>query len=153
MRLVLATLATFRVSVAAAAVGLAQAALDESVRHTTSRRQFGKPLARLGAVANMLADSWTDIEMSRLLTYRAAELARESPGETMPFSAMAKLAATEMADRVADRAVQSMGRFGLIADSKIDRLYREARPMRVYEGASEVLRLSIARALTEEVAA
>jgi acyl-CoA dehydrogenase len=151
IRLVLATLATFRVSVGAAAVGLAQAALDEAVRHTTTRNQFGRPLARLGAVAGMLADSWTEIEMARLLTYRAAELAREHPGgETLHYSSMAKLAATEAADRVVDRTVQMMGRFGLIADSKIDRLYRGARPMRIYEGASEILRLGIARGLTEE---
>ncbi len=148
--LVLATLGVFRVSVAGAAVGLAQAALEEAVRHTRTRVQFGRPLARLGPVAQMLADSWTEIEMARLLTYRAASLAVDDPAAALQHSSMAKLAASEMASRVVDRCVQMMGRFGLIRHSKIERLYRQARPMRIYEGASEVLRLGIARQLTDE---
>jgi acyl-CoA dehydrogenase len=151
MDLVLATLGVFRVSVAGAAIGLAQAALEEAVRHTRTREQFGRPLARLGPVAQMLADSWTEVEMARLLTYRAASLAKEDPAASLHHSSMAKLAASEMASRVVDRCVQMMGRWGLIRDSKIERLYRQARPMRIYEGASEVLRLGIARKLTEEV--
>lgn len=149
--LVLATLSVFRVSVAGAAVGLAQAALEEAVRHTRTREQFGKPLARLGPVAQMLADSWTEIEMARLLTYRAAAMARSDPSATLPHSSMAKLAASEMASKVVDRCVQMMGRWGLVHDSKIGRLYRQARPMRIYEGASEVLRLGIASELTRIV--
>jgi len=149
--LVLATLGVFRVSVAGAAVGLAQAALEEAVRHTRTRIQFGRPLARLGPVAQMLADCWTEIEMARLLTYRAAHMAIEDPAASLHHSSMAKLAASEMASRVVDRCVQVMGRFGLIRGSKIEKLYRQARPMRIYEGASEVLRLGIARQLTEEV--
>ncbi len=151
MDLVLATLGVFRVSVAGAAVGLAQAALEEAVRHTRSRIQFGRPLARLGPVAQMLADSWTEVEMARLLTYRAASLAIDDPAAALHHSSMAKLAASETASRVVDRCVQMMGRFGLIRNSKMERLYRQARPMRIYEGASEVLRLGIARQLTEEV--
>jgi acyl-CoA dehydrogenase len=149
--LVLATLGIFRVSVAGAAVGLAQAALEEAVRHTRTRQQFGRPLARLGPVAQLLADCWTEIEMARLLTYRAAFRAIDDPAAALPHSSMAKLAATEMASRVVDRCVQVMGRFGLIRGSKIERLYRQARPMRIYEGASEVLRLGIARELTQVV--
>jgi acyl-CoA dehydrogenase len=125
--------------------------LEEAVRHTRTRVQFGRPLARLGPVAQMLADSWTEIEMARLLTYRAASLAVDDPAAALQHSSMAKLAASEMASRVVDRCVQMMGRFGLIRHSKIERLYRQARPMRIYEGASEVLRLGIARQLTEEV--
>jgi len=149
--LVLATLGVFRVSVAGAAVGLAQAALEEAVRHTRTRVQFGRPLARLGPVAQMLADCWTEVEMTRLLTYRAACLAVDDPAASLNHSSMAKLAASEAASRVVDRCVQMMGRYGLIRNSKIERLYRQARPMRIYEGASEVLRLGIARQLTEEV--
>ena len=149
MDLVLATLAVFRVSVAGAALGVAQAALDEATRHAAERRQFGRPLARLGAVAAMLADSWTEIEMARLLTYKAAAMARDNPAASLHYSSMAKLAATETAGRTVDRAVQIMGRFGLVRDTKIERLYRQARPMRIYEGASEVLRLGIARALVD----
>lgn len=150
MSLVLATLGVFRVSVAGAAVGLAQAALDEAVRHTSTRIQYGRPLNRLGAVAQMLADSWTEIEMARLITYRAAHLASKDSAASIHYSSMAKLGASEMASRVVDRCVQMMGRFGLIKGSKIERLYRQARPMRIYEGSSEVLRQSIARKLSEE---
>jgi len=149
--LVLATLAVFRVSVAGAACGLARAALEEAVRHTRTRIQFGRPLAKLGPVAQMLADCWTEIEMAQLLTYRAASYAVTDPAAALPHSSMAKLAATEAASRVVDRCVQMMGRFGLIRNSKIERLYRQARPMRIYEGASEVLRLGIAKQLSEEV--
>jgi acyl-CoA dehydrogenase len=149
--LVMATLAVFRVSVAGAAVGLAQTALEEAVRHTRTREQFGRPLARLGPVAQMLADSWTEIEMARLLTYRAAAMAKDDPAATLQHSSMAKLAASEAAGKVVDRCVQVMGRFGLIRGSKIEKLYRQARPMRIYEGSSEVLRLGIARELTEIV--
>ena len=147
--LVLATLAVFRVSVAGAAIGLAQAALDEALKHTKSREQFGRPLARLGPVAQILADCATEIEMARLLTYRAAGKAVENPADNLHYSSMAKLAASEMAGRVVDRCVQVMGRFGLIRGTRIEALYRQARPMRIYEGASEVLRQSIARKLCE----
>ena len=121
------------------------------LRHAAGRVQFGRPLARLGPVAAMLADSWTDVEQARLLTYRAAHLARRDPAAALPHSSMAKLAASEAAGRVVDRAVQVMGRWGLVRDSQVERLYRQARPMRIYEGASEVLRLGIARALVDEV--
>lgn len=146
----LATLGVFRVSVAGAAVGLAQAALDEAVRHTSTRIQFGRPLAKLGPVAQMLADCWTEIEMARLITYRAAFMACEDPSASLNQSSMAKLAASEMASRVVDRCVQMMGRWGLESQSKIERLYRQARPMRIYEGSSEVLRLGIAKQLMTE---
>lgn len=147
--LVLATLAVFRVSVAGAAIGLASAALGEMLGHANARTQFGRPLARLGAVAEMLADSATEIEMARLLAYSAAERAGVDAAAALPLSSMAKLAATETAARVVDRGVQIMGRFGLVRGSKMERLYRQARPMRIYEGSSEVLRVSIARALSE----
>jgi acyl-CoA dehydrogenase len=152
-RLALTTLATFRVSVAGAAVGLAQAALDEAVRHTSSREQFGTPLARLGPVPGMLARSWTDIEMARSLTYRAAAAAARDPLANLYLSSMAKVAATEISGQVVDRAVQLMGRFGLVRGSLIERLYREARPMRIYEGATEVILDSLARQLIKRQAA
>ncbi len=148
---VLATLAVFRISVAGAAVGLMEGALQEAVRHTRSREQFGRPLAKHGPVATLLADSWADLESARLLTYQTAEMAAENPAETLDRSSLAKLHATEAACRVVDRCVQSMGRWGLIRGSRIEKYYRQARPMRVYEGASEVLRLGIASRLVEEV--
>lgn len=147
--LALATLATFRVSVAGAAIGLAQAALDEAVRHTTGRDQFGVPLARLGPVPNLLATSWVEIEMARSLTYRAAAAAARDPLANLHLSSMAKVGATEVAGRVADRAVQVMGRFGLVRGGLVERLYREARPMRIYEGATEVVLDSLAKQLVK----
>jgi acyl-CoA dehydrogenase len=145
--LMLATLATFRVSVAGAAVGVAQAALDEALRHTSGREQFGVPLARLGPVPSLLALSWTEIEMARSLTYRAAAAAARDPLAGLSLSSMAKVGATEVAGRVVDRAVQVMGRFGLVRGSVIERLYREARPMRIYEGSTEVILDSLSKQL------
>jgi acyl-CoA dehydrogenase len=147
--LVLATLATFRVTVAGAAVGLAQAALDEAVRHTTTRHQFGSALARLGPIPQLIGTSWMEIEQARILTYRAASRAAEDPLGNLHLSSMAKVAATETAGRVTDRAVQMMGRFGLISGSTVERLYRNARPMRIYEGGNEVLLGQLARTLTK----
>ena len=149
--LVLATLATFRVSVAGAAVGLAEAALREAVRHAASREQFGMPLARLGGVPAALAASWTEIEMARALTYRAAAAATRDPRAALSLSSMAKVGATEAAGRVLDRCVQVMGRFGLVRGSAIERLYREARPMRIYEGSTEVIFDSLAKQLVKDV--
>ena len=145
--LVLATLATFRVSVAGAAVGLAQAALDEAIRHTSGRKQFGRPLVETGPIPHLLGLSWTEIESARALTYRAADRAGRDPLGTLDLSSMAKVAATETAGRVVDRAVQVMGRFGLVTGSKVERLYRNARPMRIYEGGNEVLTGQLARRL------
>lgn len=128
-----------------------EGALEEAVRHTRDREQFGRPLARHGPVAALLADSWSDLEAARLLTYQTAAMAADDPAETLDRSSLAKLNATEAATRVVDRCVQSMGRWGLIRGSKIEKYYRQARPMRVYEGASEVLRLGIASRLVRDV--
>jgi Acyl-CoA dehydrogenases len=147
--LVLATLATFRVSVAGAAVGIAQAALDEALRHTRGREQFGRPLNQIGAVAQLLARGWVEIEAARSLTYRAAAAASRDPLGALHLSSMAKVAATEAAGRVTDAAVQVMGRFGLVRGSVVERLYRAARPMRIYEGSNEVLLDALARQLNK----
>jgi acyl-CoA dehydrogenase len=110
-----------------------------------SREQFGRPLLKHGPVAQLLADSWTDVEMTRLLTYRAADAARREDNTALTQCSMAKVAATEAAGRVVDRCVQVMGRWGVVRNSPIERYYRQARPMRLYEGASEVLKLGLAR--------
>lgn len=146
--LVLQTLATFRVSVAGSAVGVAQAALDEAVRHTTRREQFGSTLARLGPIPQMLGTCWMEVEQARLLTYMAATRAAPDPLGALHWSSMAKVAATEAAGRVVDRCVQMMGRFGVVTGSTIERLYRNARPMRIYEGGNEVLLGQLAKTLT-----
>ncbi|MDE0195819.1 MAG: acyl-CoA dehydrogenase family protein [bacterium] len=148
---VLATLSVFRASVAGAAVGLMEGALEIAAAHAAERRQFGRPLVRLGPVAALLADSWADLESSRLLAYRAADAAREDPASSLDYSSLAKLAATEAACRVVDRCVQVMGRWGLIRGARIEQYYRQARPMRIYEGASEVLRLGVATRLCGDI--
>jgi acyl-CoA dehydrogenase len=147
--LVLATLATFRVSVAGAAIGLAEAALREAIAHASDRELFGVKLARLGGVPASLASSWIDIEMARSLAYRAAATAALDPMAALSLSSMAKVGGTEAAGRVVDRCVQIMGRFGLVRGSKIERLYREARPMRIYEGSTEVILDSLANQLVK----
>jgi acyl-CoA dehydrogenase len=144
---VLATLGTFRVSVAGAAIGLAEAALSEAMRHATQREMFGTTLSRLGGVPATISLSWTEIEMARALTYRAAAAASRDPRANLHLASMAKVGATEVSGRVVDRAVQMMGRFGLVQGSTIERLYREARPMRIYEGSTEVILDSLARQL------
>jgi acyl-CoA dehydrogenase len=149
---VLATLSIFRASVAAAAVGLAQTAVNEARDHAMRREAFGRPLIKIGAVAALLADSAADVSSARLMAYRAAELAREDAQAHLGDSSMAKLFATEACSRVVDRCVQVMGRWGLVEGSRIERCYRQARPMRVYEGASELLRLEVARQLSREAA-
>jgi acyl-CoA dehydrogenase len=149
MKLVLGTLTVFRVSVAGAAVGLADAALRVAAAHAANREQFGRPLSKLGPVAQLLADSWTEVEMARLLTYRAADAARRDGSAALTGCTMAKVAATEAAGRVVDRCVQVMGRWGIVRGSPMERYYRQARPMRLYEGASEVLKLGLARDLCD----
>lgn len=147
--LVLATLGTFRVSVAGAAVGLAQAALDEALRHCTGRLQFGAPLTSIGAVSQKLALCWSEIEMTRTFVHRAAAAAAVDPRGSLDLASMAKVNATEMVGRVVDSCVQVMGRFGIVTGSLMERYYREARPMRIYEGATEVLLDSLARQLVK----
>jgi acyl-CoA dehydrogenase len=151
--LMLATLATFRVSVAGSAVGMAQRALDEALLYTAGREQFGVPVARLGPVPSMLSMSWVDIEQARALTYQAAAAAARDPLSSLNQSSMAKVAATEAAGRVLDRAVQVTGRFGLTRGTVIERLYRGVRPMRIYEGSTEVILDSLSKQLLKGVAA
>lgn len=149
-RLMLQTLAVFRVTVAGSAVGLAHAALEEARQHALTREQFGAPLIELGAVSQALALSWTEVEAARSMVYRAAAMAKADPLGALHFSSMAKVFATETAAKVVDRSMQTMGRFGLVRGSKIERLYRNARPLRIYEGSTEVLLDSLARKLGKD---
>ena len=137
----------FRPSVGAAAVGLARRALAETLRHTGRRQLFGKPMTALDGVQMALAEMATDIEGAALLVYRAA-WSYDVRGERGAYEAcMAKLAGSEAAGRVVDRAVQLLGGQGVTRGNIIEQLYREARPMRIYEGASEIQKLVIARGL------
>ena len=137
----------FRPSVGAAGVGLARRALHETLVHTDQRRLFGKAMHGLEGVQMALADMATDLEGAALLVYRAA-WAHDVRGERGAYEAcMAKLAGSEAAGRIVDRAVQLLGGKGVTRGNIIEQLYREARPMRIYEGASEIQKLVIARNL------
>lgn len=144
------TLDLFRPSVGAFAVGMAQAALDTAIAHTTTREAFGGVLSDQQAVSHKLADMATRLEASRLLVYAAASAydAGAEPAEVTRRSAMAKLDATETAQFVVDSAVQLVGARALQRGHLLEHLYREVRAPRIYEGASEVQRTIIGRSLT-----
>jgi acyl-CoA dehydrogenase len=145
-KLAMRTLDVFRTSVAGAALGFGQRALDEALRHVRARTMFGRTLADLQLTQAALAEMATELEAARLLTYRAAW--RRDRGEAATGEvAMAKMAATESAQRVIDRAVQLFGARGVVRGSITERLYREIRALRIYEGATEVQKLIIAREL------
>jgi acyl-CoA dehydrogenase len=147
LALALETLDAFRPTVGAAAVGLARRALDEALERIEARVQFKAPLADNAQVQALLADAWTDVEASRLLVYRAAWLADNQAGRTTLEASMSKLHATETAQRAIDLAVQLSGGLGVVRGRVVERLYREVRALRIYEGASEVQRAVIAREL------
>ncbi|MGB6352745.1 MAG: acyl-CoA dehydrogenase family protein [Steroidobacteraceae bacterium] len=145
-KIAMRTLDIFRTSVAAAALGFAQRALDESIAQARSRRMFGRRLADQQLTQAALAEMATDLEAARLLTYRAAWL-RDGGQRVTKEAAMAKMTATETAQRVIDRAVQLFGARGVVRGEVAERLYREVRALRIYEGATEVQKLIIAREL------
>jgi acyl-CoA dehydrogenase len=143
-RYALAVLETFRTSVAAAALGMAGRAIAETIDHIMNRRQFGSRLADLAVVQSRLADMVTEYEASRLLVYRSAAR-RDGGAARIPVeSATAKLFATEAAQRIIDSAVQLHGGAGVLKGAPVERLYREVRTLRIYEGASDILKLVIA---------
>ena len=151
LRLALGTLDVFRTSVGAAAVGMARRALDEAVAHVGARVQFGKPLAEQQLTQAALAEMATDLDAARLLVCRAAwERDHAPPGARSDgvSVAMAKMYATEAAQRIIDRAVQLFGGLGVTQGSVVERLYREIRPLRIYEGTTEIQKLIIGAALT-----
>ena len=140
------TLDRLRATVAAAACGMAARALSEALTHARSRSQFGRNLADFQLVQSKIAWMATELTAARLLTYRAAAAAADGGGDDLTLrSAMAKLYATEAAQRVVDEAVQILGGRGVLADSPVDRLYRAVRALRIYEGTSEIQQLVIAR--------
>ena len=146
MRLALGTLDVFRTSVGAAACGMARRALDETIARVKSRVQFGKPLAEFQLTQAALAEMATDLDAARLLVYRAAWL-KDHGSRASTEVAMAKLFATEAAGRIIDRAVQLHGGLGVVLGSVVEQLYREIRPLRIYEGTSEIQKLIIGGAL------
>lgn len=145
-KVAMATLDVFRTSVAAAALGFARRALHEALRHATSRKMFGQALADFQLTQAKLAAMATGIDAAALLTYRAAWL-RDQGRRVTVEAAMAKMTATETAQQVIDSAVQIFGALGVKSEETVERLYREIRPLRIYEGATEVQQLIIARGI------
>jgi acyl-CoA dehydrogenase len=151
-KVAMATLDVFRTSVAAAALGFARRALDEALARAASRQMFGKTLADFQLTQAKLAQMATGIDAAALLTYRAAWL-RDQGRRVTKEAAMAKLTATETAQQVIDAALQMFGGLGVVSGQTVETLYREIRALRIYEGASEVQQLIIARELLGEHAA
>jgi acyl-CoA dehydrogenase len=148
-KVAMATLDVFRTSVAAAALGFARRALDEALAHAQSRKMFGQALADFQLTQAKLAQMATGVDSSALLTYRAA-WQRDQGQRVTKEAAMAKMTATETAQQVIDAAVQMFGGMGVVSEHPVERLYREIRALRIYEGATEVQQLIIARELLRE---
>jgi acyl-CoA dehydrogenase len=148
--LAMRTLDTFRASVGAAACGMARRALDEALRYASSRKQFGRLLAAHQLIQEKLADMITELEAARLLVYRAAYLKDTGTARVSREASEAKLFATEAACRIIDNAVQIHGGSGLVQGSVVERLYRDIRALRIYEGTSEIQKLVIANQLLKE---
>ena len=144
MRIALTTLDAFRPTVGAAALGFARRALDEALARVASRRAFGVPLSDFQLTQAKLAEMAVAIDASALLVYRAAWLRDSGATRTTREAAMAKLFATEAAQRVIDDAVQLFGGQGVVAGEPVERLYREIRALRIYEGTSEIQKIVIA---------
>jgi len=140
------TLDVFRTSVAAASLGFARRAFDEALQRATTRKMFGGVLADFQLTQAKLAQMATAIDSAALLTYRAAWL-RDQGHNVTREAAMAKMTATENAQQVIDAAVQMFGGLGVVSGQSVERLYREIRALRIYEGATEVQQLIIARDL------
>lgn len=143
------TLDVFRTSVAAASLGFARRAFDEALQRATSRKMFNQTLADFQLTQAKLAQMATTIDASALLTYRAAWL-RDQGKSVTKEAAMAKMTATEGAQQVIDSAVQIWGGMGVVSGHIVERLYREIRSLRIYEGATEVQQLIIARELLKD---
>jgi acyl-CoA dehydrogenase len=146
-KIAMRTLDIFRASVAAAALGFARRALDEGLRHAKARRMFGATLADLQLTQAAFGDMATGIDAAALLTYRAAWRRDVEGLPTTKEAAMAKMAATETAQQVIDRALQMFGGRGVVSGEMVESLYREIRALRIYEGATEVQKLIVAREL------
>jgi acyl-CoA dehydrogenase len=148
--LAMETLDLFRPSVGAAACGMARRALDEAMRYASTRKQFGKLLVEHQLIQEKLADMATELDAARLLVYRAAYLRDTGVQRVKRAASEAKLFATEAASRIIDSAVQIHGGTGLVRGNVVERLYREIRALRIYEGTSEIQKLVIAGQLMQE---
>jgi butyryl-CoA dehydrogenase len=150
LKIALSALDGGRIGIAAQAVGLAQGALEETVKYAKHRKAFGKSIAEFQAIQWMIADMQTEIEAARGLTYYAAWLKDAHPTKLGAASSKAKLYASEMVNRVVYKAVQAHGAVGYSRETDVERMYRDARVITIYEGTSEVQRMIIARELLGE---
>lgn len=146
LKIALATLDGGRIGIATQSIGIAQACLEESIKYSKERTQFGEPIANFQAIRWMLSDMATEIEAARMLTFKAAYLKDKGVRYTREASE-AKLYASEMANRAAYKAVQIFGGYGYIKDYPVEKYYRDVRVTTLYEGTSEIQRLVIAREL------
>ncbi|MEI8151417.1 MAG: acyl-CoA dehydrogenase, partial [Hyphomicrobiales bacterium] len=149
-KVAMATLDIFRSTVGAAALGFARRALHETVEHAATRKLFGAPLGDLQMTQAAIADSATEVDAAALLVYRAAWVKDQGAGRVTREAAMAKMFATEAAQRVIDRAVQLHGGAGVRKGVKVEELYRDIRALRIYEGATEVQKIVISRDLLKQ---
>ena len=136
-----------RVAIAAQALGVGQAALDEAVAYAQERHAFGQPIGNFQAIQFQIADLATDLEAARMLMWKAADVRERAPRASVE-AAMAKLQASEAAHRAADRAMQILASAGYRRGSRIERLFRDVRAAEIYQGTSEVQRMIIAEAVT-----
>ena len=143
-RIALANLEGGRIGIAAQSVGMARAALDAAIVYARERRTFGKPIAEHQAVSFRLADMATQVDVARQMAWHAAAL-RDAGEPCIKEAAMAKLFASEMAERVVSEALQIHGGYGYVEDFPVERIYRDVRVCRIYEGTSDVQRMLIAR--------
>lgn len=145
-KIALSTLDGGRIGIAAQAVGIAQAALDESIEYSKNRQQFGRPLAKFQAIQWMIAEMATKVEAARFLV-RKASYSKDKGDRISMEAAMAKLYASETASWCADKAIQVHGGYGYTKEYPVERLYRDARITQIYEGTSEVMKMVIAGSL------
>jgi hypothetical protein len=150
LKVALSALGAGRISIAAACVGLARAALEHATRYATQRSQFGRPIADQEMIQAMLADAAVAVEAARLLTWRAARM-RDAGQPINAASSMAKMYASDAAMRVATDAVQIYGGAGYSRDNPVERFMRDAKGAQIYEGTNQIHRLVIAQQLIDEV--
>ena len=146
LKIALSTLESGRIGIAAQSVGMARAALDYAVAYAKERKQFGKPIIEHQAVAFRLVDAKTQLAAARELTLRAARL-KDAGQPALEAAAMAKLFASEMAERVCSAAIQTLGGYGYLADYPVERIYRDVRVCQIYEGTSDVQKIILSRML------
>jgi len=150
LKVALGSLASGRISIAAACTGLARAALEHATRYASQRTQFGRPIAEQEMIQAILADAAVAVDASRLLTWRAARL-RDAGGSINAASSMAKMFASDTAMRVTTDAVQVYGGAGYSRDNPVERFMRDAKGAQIYEGSNQIQRLIIAQQLVEEM--